>query len=62
MDLLSFIIPVVASIFIGIVALLLAREVFILSFKCSYYEQKLKDRGVDISSVDRIGVFAILKS
>lgn len=57
----TFVIRVVTAVCFGIVALVLVRKVFILSFKCEYYKQKLVNRGVDTSSVDRIGLFGICK-
>ena len=47
-------------IIISILALCL-RKLVINKFKISYYEQKLKNRNVDISSVEDIGIIEILK-
>mgnify|MGYP001574095769 CR=1 FL=1 len=48
-------------IIISILALSL-RKLAINKFKISYYEQKLKNRNVDISNVEDIGIIEILKS
>jgi len=42
-------------------SLLVLRKGMIDSFKISYYEQKLKNRGVDISSVSNITLLDILR-
>lgn len=33
-----------------------------LNFQCGYYSQKLKNRGVDISHVENIGIIGIFRS
>jgi len=45
-----------------VLSLLSLRDGMIKSFKISYYEQKLKNRGVDISSVENITLIEILKT
>ncbi len=44
-----------------IFAVLSLRSGMIAAFKIGYYEQKLKDRGVDISEVKNITVWKIYK-
>jgi len=46
----------ILGIFIG-----LCRKILIQKFKVSYYEQKLKNRDVDISSVENITLTEIFK-
>lgn len=41
--------------------LILCRKVFVLTFKCSYYETKLENRNVDITHVKSAGLIDILK-
>lgn len=43
------------------VALLSLRVHAINHFKTAYYVEKLKNRGVDISSVENIGLIGIIK-
>ena len=38
------------------------RKGMIDSYKISYYETKLKNRGVDISHIENIGLIEIIKS
>jgi len=47
-------------ILILIIAVLVYKLV-VLDFKVSYYEHKLKNRGVDISSVENISLLQIIK-
>ena len=46
----------ILGVFIG-----LCRQILIQKFKISYYEQKLKNRDVDISSVENITLTEIFK-
>ncbi len=52
---------VTCMVLASISIIILLRELFINSFKISYYETKLENRGVDISSVKDAGVIDILK-
>ena len=45
---------IILDILLLLVLLLMYREAFISSFKISYYETKLKHRGVDIDHVKNI--------
>ncbi len=47
-------------IFICIVALASVRKMIIMSFQNGYYKQKLVNRGVDVSEVDKIGLWEVL--
>ncbi len=51
-------------VLLGVITILLAvlvlRAGMIAAFKIGYYEQKLKNRGVDISKIENIGVIEIL--
>lgn len=49
------------AVLILIFAPLSLRQGIINSFKIGYYETKLKNRGVDVSHIENIGIIGILK-
>ena len=54
-------IEIILGFLLVIFAILSLRDGIIKSFKISYYEQKLKNIGVDISSTKNVGLIDILK-
>jgi hypothetical protein len=48
------------QLLIGFIFLVWLRSAIINKYKIAYYEQKLRNRNVDISAVKNIGVFDIL--
>ncbi len=49
-------------IFCAIFLIALIRAIIISDFKINYYETKLKNRDVNISHIQNIGIIGILKS